>query len=196
MKKTEVINNRKEKIMIFLMNEKKWHKNKKRLVMPKDYIIVDATEDDDAKMSAFTNCITMDGLNPPTKMIQSAKSEEDDLGIIDIDKLEKLEKNFFGGMMFRNSVMAIVSGLLNEEDCNVFVVFRNKAFKYYKKTFLKTFEKMFPVDFEFVTLFTGDVSDYKKELRKSFSDKELDKLAERLQKLEKDLEKEYEKKKS
>ena len=33
--------------MIFIMSAKQWDKNKKKLIIPKDYFIFDATDDDE-----------------------------------------------------------------------------------------------------------------------------------------------------
>ena len=171
--------------MIFLMSAKQWNKNKKKLVIPKDYIIFDATDDDDAKMSSYTNCVTMDALNPPTKLVRLIADEDSD-SIIDFEKLEKLEKTFFRGLSLRSAMMATISGIIQNGDINIFIVMRNKAFKYYKKKIKKTFEKLFPVDFEFIEIFSGDVSDHKKSLRYGFTSDELRQLNRHLKKREKE----------
>lgn len=178
--------------MIFLMTAKDWYKNKKKLVVPKDYLIVDGTEDDDAKLSAFTNVITMDGFNPPPKLVKLASKEADIEDIIDYDSLEKLESNFFNGMKLSNAMMAVVAGQV-ENDINIFVIFRNKAFKRYKKRIKKTFEELFPTDFDFVYIFSGDVKDHKKELREEIDYDQKTCLENLLKKNEKAAKKKYKK---
>ena len=179
--------------MIFLMSVKQWNKAKKKLVMPKNYLIFDATEDDDAKMNAYTNAVTMDAMNPPAKLVKLV-SEDDGTGncddILDFDKIEKLEKNFFKGLQLRKAIMATVAGIL-EDDVNIFIVMRNKAFKYYKKKMKKAFEKTIPVDFEYIEIFTGEVADHKKSLKYSFTDDELHQLKKALKRREKESEEEF-----
>ena len=96
--------------MIFIMSAKQWDKNKKKLIIPKDYFIFDATDDDEAKLDRFTNTITMSGFNPPAKLVKLISKNEDLEDIIDIDKMEKLEDNFFNGIQFNNAVLSV--GLL------------------------------------------------------------------------------------
>ena len=76
--------------MIFIMPIKTWKEYKKKLVSAKDYIIFDGTEDDDAYMSRFTNTVTMDGFNPPRKIVKAAEQRFDD-DIIDYDKILVLD---------------------------------------------------------------------------------------------------------
>ena len=176
------------------MSSKQWNKNKKKFIIPKDYIIFDATDDDDAKMSSYTNCVTMDALNPPTKLVKLIADEESD-DIIDYEKLEKLEKTFFRGLSLRSAMMATISGIVQNGDINIFIVMRNKAFKYYKKKMKKTFEKLFPVDFEFIEIFTGEVADHKKSLKNGFSSYEVNELNKILKKREKEESETFKKKK-
>lgn len=180
--------------MILLMSTKDWYKNKKKFVVPKDYMIVDGTEDDDGKLVAFTNMITMDGFNPPPKLTKLASKEMDiDVDdIIDYDSLEKLEDNYFHGMKLTNAMMSVVAGQLNS-DINLFIILRPKVFKRFKKKLLKRYKELFPVDFTFVEAFTGDVKDHKKSLRDSFSDDETAQLSKALEKNEKSQEKRYKK---
>lgn len=180
--------------MIFIMSAKQWDKNKKKLIIPKDYFIFDATDDDEAKLDRFTNTITMSGFNPPAKLVKLISKNEDLEDIIDIDKMEKLEDNFFNGLQFNNAVLSTVAGQL-ENDVNIFIVLRNKVFKNYRKRILRAFTKKFEVDFTFVVIFSGDVSANKKELKKSLSSSEVKELKELLGKREKEMAKSYNKKK-
>lgn len=179
--------------MIFLMNLKMWEKNKKKLVLPKDYFLLDATEDDDARLHAYTNCVTMDAINPPIKLVKAKEKEiEMEMGdIIDIDKIEDLEDKFFNGLGFNNAVMATISAIVSSPDYNIFIVMRNKSFKLYKKQIKKAFEKAFPVDFDFIEIFDGDIKSIKKSLNKDFKDGQIQMLANILRKREKDMEKKF-----
>lgn len=181
--------------MIFIISEKDFKKNKKKLVIPKDYIFVDATEDDTGTMSAFTNVITMDALNPPSKLIKLASKEEGDIDdFIDYDKLEKLEKNYFKSLRTKQSVMALVSGMVNR-DINIFVIMRNKAYKYYAKRLAKLITSMFDVDFKFVAIFKGSYADMKKLMKSELDKFQLAELDSELSKNEKKMEKVQKKKK-
>ena len=182
--------------MIFLMSIKQWNKDKKKLVKPKDYLIIDATEDSDAKMNAYSNCVTVDSLNPPVKLVKKlSKGNIDNDDILDYKKIEKLEKSFFRGHELRKSIMAIVAGIVEGDDKNIFIVLRNKVFKLYKNKMKKTFEKLFDVDFKFITIYSGDPDDCKKELRKTFTDTEIRKLKKALKEREDEAIKDYKKKK-
>lgn len=180
--------------MILIMSSKDWYKNKKKLVEPKDYMIVDGTEDDDGKLVAFTNMITIDGFNPPPKLTKLASKEMDvDFDdIIDFDSLEKLEENYFHGMKLTNAMMSVVAGQINS-DINLFVILRPKVFKKFKKKIIKRYKELFPVDFDFVELFTGEVKDHKKSLRDAFTADQTEQLEKALAKNEKAQEKRYKK---
>lgn len=181
--------------MIFIISEKDFKKNKKKLVIPKDYIFVDAMEDDEGTMSAFTNVITMDALNPPAKLVKLASKEEGDIDdFIDYEKLEKLEKNYFKSLRTKQSVMALVSGMVNR-DINIFVVMRNKAHKYYAKRLAKLITNMFDVDFKFVAVFKGSYTNMKKVMKIELDKFQLAELDSELSKNEKKMEKSQRKKK-
>lgn len=173
--------------MIFIMPIKTWKEYKKKLVSAKDYIIFDGTEDDDAYMSRFTNTVTMDGFNPPRKIVKAAEQRFDD-DIIDYDKIEELENKFFKGLTFKNSVVATVAGIIENGDINIFIVLKNKVYKMYKKKYTKAFNKMFPASFDFVYL-VDDFSDIKPYLKDNLSRDELSELRNLLKKQEKELEK-------
>lgn len=176
------------------MSMKQWQKNKKKLIMPKDYMIFDGTEDDDAYMSRFTNTVTMDAFNPPVKLVKLAEKEDSD-DYIDYDKIETLEKKYFSGLALTNAIMATISGVIENGDMNIFIVIRNKAYKIYRKRLKKVFTKLFPVEFDFIQIFSGEISDHKKDLRYSFSKEELSELKHVLRQREKEMEKRVDKKK-
>lgn len=183
--------------MIFIMSQKQWDKYKKKLVQHKGYIIMDGTEDDDARMNRYTNTITMDAFCPPTKLLKLMSEGTDIEDIIDIDRLEELEKNYFNGLSLRNAVLATVSGLINQntEDINIFIVLRNKAFKYYRKKFRKLFIQLFDPNFEFVFILEDDYKKNRKALDRDLKNSEKEELAERLKKLEDKMAEDFEKKK-
>lgn len=166
--------------MIFLMSKKQFLKEKKKLVEPKDYLIVDATDDDDAELSGkYSNVTVIEAFNPPGTLVKLQEGKDD---VFDLSKVEKLEKKFFKGKAFIAATMAITKGMLTK-DCNIFIVLRNKAYKYYGKAIKKRMEKLFNVDIKFIGLFS-DIEDSKKILLKELSDSNKDKLVTRLLELE------------
>lgn len=180
--------------MIFLMSMKQWDKYKKKLVQHKSYIIMDGTDDEDARMSQYTNTVTMDAFCPPSKLLKLMDDSDMD-DIIDIDRLEDLEKNYFEGLSLRNAILATVSGLLNDNDINIFIVLRNKAFKYYKKRFRRMFIRLFDPNFEFVFILDDEYKKNRKMLEKDLSDGAKEELSKKLKKLEEKMTEEFEKKK-
>ena len=177
--------------MIFIMSLKHWKKYKKKLIEPKDYIIFDGTEDDDGYMNRFTQNVTMDAFNPPVKLVKLAQDDDYD-EILSYDKIETLEKKFFNGVKLKNAILATISGIIENGDINIFIVMRNKAFKVYGKKLKKKFRQMFPTNFEFIEIFSGDIHDHKRSLRYSFSQRELHDLSKILQKREDEMKKEFE----
>jgi hypothetical protein len=157
-------------------------KYKKKLVEPKDYVIANGTEDESGNLAQFSNVVTMDGFNPPSKLVK-AKSESDE--DFDVFSVEKLEKKYFKGQGFITVCMSCVGVMLEDrnKNINVFVVIRNKVFKYYSKAIVKKFSKLFDVNFDFVYVFK-EYDDMKKLLRKDLTSDQLDDLKSRLHKLE------------
>lgn len=167
-------------------------KLKKKLVENKDYVIMDATEDESGGMSQFSNVVTLDNLNPPSKLVKLRDEGDDEE--FDVLKIEKLEDKFFKGKGFVSGCLACVGGILDSKNINIFIVVRNKVYKYYGKLMVKKFAKIFGVDFDFVFLFK-DYDDMKKMLRKDLSSSDLDDLKSQLKKLEKKLNDSSDKKK-
>lgn len=172
--------------MIFLMSVKQWNKNKKKLVEPKDYLILDATDDSDARMTSFSNVVDMVNFAVPLKLLRLADCEEFE-DEIDIDRIEELEETFFRGNRFAMSVIATMSVFL-EKDNNVFIVVRNKAFKYYKNKFRSEFVKVFPDAENCFVILKNDIRKHKKELNYSFSREEVNLMRKALKKKEKQME--------
>ena len=157
--------------MIFIMSIKQWNKDKKKLVVPKDYVVMDGTDDADAKLSAFTNVVTADVFCPPAKLLKLVSQDDAD-DYIDFDKLEELEDNYFDSLSLKNMMLAITANIIGSNDVNVFIVLRNKAFKYYKKRYKKAFNKMFDpnkLGFQVAIIHPGNVKDIKKELSMTLS---------------------------
>lgn len=130
--------------MLFLLSAKDWIKDHKKLIEPKDYILLDATDSQETGMTKFSNAVTMDNFCVPSKLLAAMSQDLDD-EFMDIRNVEELEKNFFRGGEFKTSVLATLSTYLRADtDINVFIVVRNKSFKYYRKRFISEFCRIFP----------------------------------------------------
>lgn len=173
--------------MIFLLSLKTWDKYKKKLVEPKDYIILDATDNEDSKMTQFTNVVSMDNFCLPMKLIRVIQ-DEDYGDAIDIDKIEDLEDNFFRSGNFETSVLATMSIFL-ERDINVFIVMKNPAFKYYRKKFKSEFCKIIPdADPLLHIVEKGNFEKHKKALKASITSDEAEILKKQVRRKEKEME--------
>lgn len=172
--------------MIFLMSQKIWDKNKKKLVEPKDYIILDATDDSNARLDAFTNTVTYDNLAIPTKLLHMF-DDEDFEDIMDIDNIKELEEAFFKGMKFQTAALAAISAFI-DQDINVFIVVRNKAYDFWREKYRKEFVKLFPDASNFFVVTPKKVSKCKEELSHNFSDEELSYMKKELAKKERQME--------
>jgi hypothetical protein len=171
--------------MIFLLSNKQWEKHKKKLVEPKNYLILDATDDSDAKMASFTNMVTMDNFAVPLKLLRWAGDDDFD-DEIDLDRIEDLETSFFKSDKFAVSVIATMSAFL-ESDINVFIVVRNKAYKFYRNKFKSEFCKVFPDAANCLVIMKNDIKKHKKDLNYSFSSEEVNIMKKALRKKEKQM---------
>lgn len=169
--------------MLYLMSEKQFKKNAKKLVEPKDYIICDATDDENGSLTKYSNVVSMHNMNPTPKLVKVKLQK--DFDSIDEYKVEKMEKKFFKSKGFITSSMACVKGLL-DQDCsiNMFIVMRNKAYKVYGKKFAKRIKKLFDVEFDFIFTFE-DYLDNKKIIKKDLQPKFAKQLTKSLSRLEK-----------
>lgn len=130
--------------MLLLIAAKDWFNDHKKLIEVKDYLILDCTDGQETKMNTYSNTVSMDHFCIPSKLL-SAMSKEIDDEYIDIDNVEELEKGFFRGNEFTTSVLATMSTFLrSQNDINVFIIVRNKAFRYYRKRFVTEFCRVFP----------------------------------------------------
>jgi len=165
------------------MSVKTFMKKKKKLVEPKDYVIMDATDTNKGELEKFSNVVHLENFSPSNKLIKAKSQNDVDYDLFDI---EKMEKKFFKGKGFRTSCLACVNALVENRNINVFIVVKGKVFKYYGETLAKKMRKLFNVDFDFVRTFKK-WDDDKKYLKKDLDNSELDELREKLRKLEKEI---------
>lgn len=181
--------------MIFIIREKTWKDNAKKLVEMQDYVVCDATSDDSGPITKYANVTNMDGIAIPNRVMK-AKAKEDDEELFDKDKLKKYEKNHFKSKGFVLSTMAILKTLVNYEgDINIFVVIKNKPYKHYASRIKKEMDKLFDSgEYELIYLYE-DIKENKKVLRRELKDKQKRLLIDNLKNFEKEQSSKPEKKK-
>lgn len=175
--------------MIIVIAAKDWLKNKKKLVDPKDYIILDCTDGQETSMRNFSETVTVDDFCIPSKLL-SVMNKDIGEEYVDLDNVETLEKNFFRGNKFASTVLATVSAFITaESDINIFIVIRNKAFKFYRKRFITEFCRVFPDISPYVHIYEDKHKDkIKKILVKDLEAAEKNSLIKELKKKEKEME--------
>ena len=175
--------------MILLISAKDWLNDHKKLIEVKDYLILDCTDGQESKMHTYSNVVTMDNFCIPSKLLSAISKEIDD-DYIDIDNAEELEKTFFRGNEFSTSVLATMSTFLRaQSDINIFIIVRNKAFKYYRKRFITEFCRVFPDADPLIKIYKHEnKSKIVKILEKPISTSDRDILVKELEKKEKQME--------
>lgn len=175
------------------MSAKQFLKYKEKVVVEKDYLILDCTDGQESRMNKFTSTVSMDNFIIPTKLTSVMDQTISD-EYIDLDSVEELEKNFFRGKKFSTSVLATMSTFLRTEDdkdINIFIVIRNKAFKYYRKKFVSEFCRAFPEAASLIYIYDSkDRDKMKKALKKNITNGERQFLKKELEKIEKRMEEE------
>lgn len=180
--------------MIFLVSYKTWEKYKKWLVKSKDYIILDATDDEKAKLSSYTNVITVDGLAIPSSILKYV-SDKDFEDSMDFDRVQDLENTFFRSMNFEIAINATIANFVEEErDMNFFIVIRDKAYKYYRNKLKKEFVKRYPSASTFLIIMSKDPKEKnKKDLKEKFPESEREPLKKMIRKREEQMTEKYNK---
>lgn len=175
--------------MLLLIAAKDWFKDHKKLIEVKDYLILDCTDGQETKMNTYSNTVSMDHFCIPSKLL-SAMSKDIDDDYIDINNVEELEKGFFRGNEFSTSVLATMSTFLRAQtDINVFIIVRNKAFKYYRKRFITEFCRIFPDASPLIKIYKHEnKSKIVKMLEKPLSTADRNVLIKELEKKEKQME--------
>lgn len=182
--------------MIFLLSAKTWIKDCKKLVEDRNYLLVDAVDStEEADMTKFSNCIAIEYFCIPPKLLSTMAQKIDD-DYIDIDRVEILEKNFFRGKQFATGVLATMRTYLDSDgEINIFIVMRNRGYKYYRNRFKSEFCRVFPDAAPLVFLYDGDKEKAKKGFKRELSNSEKEFLKKELSKKEKELEKMHKSKK-
>lgn len=172
--------------MIIVIGEKEFGKHAKKLVEKKEYLICDGTDNDNGSFAKYARVVTMDGFNPPAKVVKGKEKSHDldDIGI-SRDKIKKLEKKYFHSKGFKTVVMACIKDIVNSDDGhNIFVVMTNKAYKACGKKTVKMIHKVAGVDFDFAYTY-DDVKGDKSLLKVSLKNSKIKELAKVINKFEK-----------
>lgn len=168
--------------MIFVLKLKDFLRNKKKLVEPKDYIIFDATDDSSGELTKFANAVSLTRFKPPKALTRlTLKANESDFFEFDLDKIEKLEKNFLKGAEFLKSIDTIFVSAARK-DQNIFVVMSDKDYKAYGERMIVELKKK-SGDYD-VVFGIKDVEDSPKVLRKMLSSGDISALKSAAEKLE------------
>lgn len=175
--------------MIVILSAKQWFKNSKKLIEEKDYLILDCTDGDETKMTHYSNTMAMNDFCIPSRLV-SAMDAEIGNDFIDTSSAETLEKEFFRGSKFATSVLATMFAYLDTDtDINIFIIMRNRAYKFYRKRFMSEFCRVFPEAFPLIMIYSDDnKGKMKKSLRRDLSDSEREFLKKELEKKEKNME--------
>lgn len=164
--------------MIIIMDNKTWDKQVKKLVEPRDYVVGDATQDESCNIDRYSNCISMEGLAPGSKLVR-LRMECDKDDVISESKLDELEQKWINHVQFKKYAMACVSAMLNVtreqsgmKHQNVFIIIRKKPYKIYGEMIRDEFNKLFMKDvlkddrFTFCELYDEEPKLYKAKLSK------------------------------
>ena len=176
--------------MIFLMPYRFFDKYKKKLVEAKSYIILDAQDDDNTRLSTFVNVVTMDNLAMPAKLLHQADMDPDTFEAFDLDALKELENNFFKGNNFETAAVACITAML-DEDANVFIVIKNKAFDYWREKYRKAFIRIVPECESFFVVCGKKIKSISEMLEFEFKKDEIEYLRKKIRKKENELEEKF-----
>lgn len=112
--------------MIIIMKEKDFLKNAKKLVEPKDYLVVDGTDEDGGPLNRYTQMLAMPGLNPPTKCLKGKDALDDERDI------EEKEERWLGSKdLFKSIATMLFTMNQYNGSFNIFVCLSKKAYNKY-----------------------------------------------------------------
>lgn len=180
--------------MIYVMSDKFFLKNVKKLVKYKEYFIIDGSNfavtgytDEKHQISGrFSNCHTVGAFCPDKYFFEilhnKYKKEKYN------KKKYKLEKEeYIKGERLAVAIITTIKAFVGSNmssDTNIFVVLPKEVYKALAKSIIKKFYKMSKVDFEFI-VDIKEIGDNFKALKGSISKKEINKLKPVINKLEK-----------
>jgi hypothetical protein len=168
--------------MIFIISQKQFLKNKKMLVKPKEYLIIDGTDDSSGDLRKFCNVITVDSFNPPAKVLSYFDKKDISVDDIDEEKIKKVMKKYLKGKSFIVGVMGAAKAIVDaSRPFNVLIVIKNKVYKHLSSKIVKRMKKL--LEFDFIYTF-DDIEEKPKLLKKEITREDLKMLEKKLKKLE------------
>lgn len=122
--------------MIILMPQKLFDKKIEKLVIYKDFLIVDATNRADGSMKQYGNCLDADVMAPGPVLTVIAQEPDSEEARIKRRRLDAYLQTWYGDEGLNLKLHFILENIVkhwdeHEEDLNVFLVFRNKIFYAY-----------------------------------------------------------------
>ena len=122
--------------MIILMPQKLFDKKIEKLVIYKDFLIVDATNRADGSMKQYGNCLSGDEMAPGPVLTMIAQKPDSEEARIKRRRIEAYLQTWYGDEGLNLKLHFILESIVkhwdeHEDDLNVFVVMRNKLFYAY-----------------------------------------------------------------
>ena len=180
--------------MIYVMNEKYFEKNIKKMAKQNDYIIIVAynygvidVKNDESLASKYSNAHTAGGLCPEFELYGLLKKIKKNIKVSK-SKLEREIHNYTHEKSFVNGVAVSLKGLVSGKrynKLNVIIVFPNIVYKYLKDIIIKRFIKLAKVDFEFIRDKDYIDSNGFSCMKSMLSDSQLDELISSIKHIEK-----------
>lgn len=122
--------------MIILMPQKLFEKKIEKLVVYKDFLIVDATNRADGSMKQYGNVLSGDEMAPSPVLTVIAQNPDSEEARIKRRRIEAYLQTWYGDEGLNLKLHYILQNIVkqweeNGDDLNVFIVFRNKIFYAY-----------------------------------------------------------------
>ena len=180
--------------MIFLVSEKTFVKNAKKILKARDYVIIDGSDsgsiDDDAMhtdiSTTFNNVVVNGGFTPHHRLVDALKK--------DMKGRAKQETEAATTDEFVGAALAAVKGFTLQTNSsasgnssvqrNIFIVLPNRVYKLMRDIYAEHFHKLLGVDFQFVYT-EEELMAKMKLLIKDLKRKKIDYLRERVVKVAK-----------
>lgn len=173
--------------MIFIVGKKAFLKNAKQLIKKKDFVIIDATDDESGKLSNVISPVSVkDELAPPAKLVDAILDPDVYEYEIDKRKLKQIWKKWGKKKKCLEALYAIFR-IMIEENLNVFIVLDTKAYKAMKDKYCEYVNGMMDSRIKFVYTYDEYLED-RNSLIRDLSKSDIKDLKSVLKDIENDLE--------
>lgn len=125
--------------MIAIVTEKYWEKYAKKLVEYKDYVLIDAT--DNEMELRYNNCVPAENLVLPSKLMSIATDAELQRQT-SRNKMRDIQDQFFHSEEFVRSLMEPFE-MLSTRDVNLFVILPKKVVKFFGKAYERVIQELY-----------------------------------------------------